>query len=375
MKIGFDGKRALQNNTGLGNYSRYLVEILSAYFPENHYILFAPKRRENPRLEKLQCAPNVSFFYPKTYFWQRFSSLWRLLGIKADLRREKPDIYHGLSNELPLGVTFTGMRSVVTIHDLIFLRYPQYYKPVDRLIYRLKFHYACRKADKIIAVSECSKRDIVCYFQIPEEKIEVIYQGCHPCFREEVAAEKKIEVSHKYSLPKHYLLYVGTVESRKNLLLVVKALKLLPPEISLVAVGKKTPYQDLVEKYASENGIADRLHIFNGVPFADLPAFYSQAKIFIYPSFFEGFGIPIVEALSQGVPVVAATGSCLEEAGGPDSIYVDPLDETVLAEKIDMIWSNPELATSMVKAGKAYVERFSDEKIAGQLMAVYSSLL
>ncbi|OJU34949.1 MAG: mannosyltransferase [Bacteroidales bacterium 45-6] len=375
MKIGFDGKRAVQNNTGLGNYSRYLVEILSAYFPENHYVLFAPKRCENPRLEKLKCAPNVSFLYPKTYFWKQFSSLWRLFGIKADLKREKPNVYHGLSNELPLGIARAGIKSVVTIHDLIFLRYPDYYKPIDRLIYRFKFRYACRKADKVIAVSECSKRDIVSFFRIPEEKIEVVYQGCHPCFREEVAAEKRMEVSRKYSLPKQYLLYVGTVESRKNLLLVVKALKLLSPEISLVAVGKKTPYQDLVEKYASEHGVANRLQIFNGIPFADLPAFYAQAKAFVYPSFFEGFGIPLVEALSQGIPAIAATGSCLEEAGGPDSIYVDPLDEVALAEKIEKIWHDPEFASSMAKAGKSYVERFSDEEIARQLMAVYSSLL
>lgn len=375
MKIGFDGKRAVQNNTGLGNYSRYLVEILSAYFPDNQYVLFAPKRRENPRLEKLKCAPNVSFFYPKTYFAKQFSSLWRLFGIKADLKREKPDVYHGLSNELPLGIASTGIKSIVTIHDLIFLRYPEYYKPIDRFIYRLKFQYACQRADKIIAVSECSKRDIVSFFHIPEEKIEVVYQGCHPCFRKEVTDEKKMEVSHKYGLPKHYLLYVGTVESRKNLLLAVKALKSLPPEISLVAVGKKTQYQDLVEKYASENGVAHRLHIFNGVPFADLPAFYAQARIFIYPSFFEGFGIPIVEALSQGIPTIAATGSCLEEAGGSNSIYVDPLDEAGLAEKIKRIWHDSELSVSMAKAGKAYVERFSDEKIACQLMAVYSSLL
>lgn len=375
MKIGFDGKRAVQNNTGLGNYSRYLVEILSAYFPENQYVLFAPKRRENPRLEKLKCAPNVSFSYPKTYFWKQFSSLWRLFGIKADLKREKPNVYHGLSNELPLGIARAGIKSVVTIHDLIFLRYPDYYKPIDRLIYRFKFRYACRKADKVIAVSECSKRDIVSFFRIPEEKIEVVYQGCHPCFREEVAAEKRMEVSRKYSLPKQYLLYVGTVESRKNLLLVVKALKLLSPEISLVAVGKKTPYQDLVEKYASEHGVANRLQIFNGIPFADLPAFYAQAKAFVYPSFFEGFGIPLVEALSQGIPAIAATGSCLEEAGGPDSIYVDPLDEVALAEKIEKIWHDPEFASSMAKAGKSYVERFSDEEIARQLMAVYSSLL
>ena len=373
MKIGFDAKRAIKNNTGLGNYSRYTVEILSDFFPDNQYVLFAPKKKNNPRLGKLLSRENVSFVFPRGIN-KLFSSIWRIWRIKQDLKKQGIAVFHGLSNELPLGIQKTGIQSVVTIHDLIFLRYPEYYKPVDRFIYRLKFKYACKKADKIIAISECTKRDVVSFFQIPEEKIKVVYQGCHPAFKETVSTEKKLSVSRKYGLPSGFLLYVGSIESRKNLLLIAKALPLLDENIHLVAVGKKTPYQEEVEKFVSENGLSNRVHIFNNVSFEDLPAFYQSANIFIYPSYFEGFGIPVIEALSGGIPVIAATGSCLEEAGGPDSLYVNPNDEKELAGKIKLLWNNPELSLSMSKAGKEYVKRFSDETIARELMEIYSLL-
>ncbi|MDR0232456.1 MAG: glycosyltransferase family 4 protein [Dysgonamonadaceae bacterium] len=373
MKIGFDAKRAIQNNTGLGNYSRYVVEVLSDFFPDNLYVLFAPKKRNNPRLGKILSRKNVLFVFPSRIS-KAFSSLWRIWNIKSDLKKQKIAIFHGLSNELPFGIQKTGIKSVVTIHDLIFLRYPEYYKPIDRFIYRLKFKYACQKADKIIAISECTKRDIISFFRIPEEKIKVVYQGCHPAFEETISSEKKLLISRKYSLPSDFLLYVGSIESRENLLLIAKALQSLDENIHLVAVGKKTPYQEEVEKFISENGLSNRVHIFNGISFDDLPAFYQLAKIFIYPSFFEGFGIPIIEALSGGIPVIAATGSCLEEAGGPDSLYIDPTDEKELAEKIKLLWNNPKLSLSMSKAGKEYAKRFSEESIANELMKIYSSL-
>lgn len=375
MRIGFDGKRAIQNNTGLGNYSRYVVEIMSEFHPENSYVLFAPKKKKNPRLKKLLSQASVSFRFPETFLKKRLSALWRLTFQRRDLQREQIEIFHGLSNEIPIGIGRTGIKSVVTIHDLIFLRFPQYYHPIDRFIYKLKFRYACRQADKIIAISESTKRDIVNFFSIPENKIEVVYQGCHPVFSKEVENKKREEVRIKYTLPAEYLLYVGTIESRKNLLLVVKAIKSLPENIRLVAVGKRTVYQHEVEEFIRDNNMQHRVQVFNQIPFEDLPAFYSQAKIFVYPSFFEGFGIPIIEAMSQGIPVIAATGSCLEEAGGKHSLYVHPENAQELSEKIENIWNNPEQAQLMSEQGREYVKKFSDEKIADDLLSVYASLI
>jgi glycosyltransferase involved in cell wall biosynthesis len=372
MNIGFDAKRAVRNNTGLGNYSRYVIEILSKYCPDNQYILFAPERKENSRLKTILSRTNISFVFP-CGISRRFSSLWRISGVKKDIRESKVAIYHGLSNELPIGINRTGVKSVVTIHDLIFLRYPEYYNPVDRAIYRFKFGLACRNADKIIAISECTKRDIVSFFGIPEEKITVVYQGCHSAYGAEVSEERKTAVIEKYGLPPRFLLNVGSIESRKNLLLAVKALRNVPDDIHLVAVGKSTPYQREVETYAEKSGLRQRLHLLNDVTFEDLPVIYRLASVFVYPSFFEGFGIPVIEALSSGVPVIAATGSCLEEAGGPGSIYVNPNDDAGLSKQIMTVLNNPELTNKIIESGKEYVKRFSEQTIASEIMDIYES--
>jgi glycosyltransferase involved in cell wall biosynthesis len=373
MRIGFDAKRAIQNRTGLGNYSRYLIEILSEYYPGNSYILFAPKRKQNMRLQTICSRKNISFVFPRGIF--RFlASLWRVWCIKRDIRDSRVEVYHGLSNELPAGIGRNGIKTVVTVHDLIFLRYPGYYKLADRLIYRFKFRHACRNADRIIAVSECTKRDIMSFFHIPEPKIAVVYQGCHRMFGRTATEAEKRAVAVTYGLPPLFLLTVGSIEARKNLMLIIKALKHIPGDVHLVAAGKSTPYRQEVEACARRSGTAHRLHILNNVTFHDLPAIYQSAAICIYPSFFEGFGIPVVEALTSGIPVIAATGSCLEESGGPDSIYVDPTDEMALAGHITALLHDREQAGRMARAGKEYVKRFSEKAIAAEIMKVYEGL-
>jgi glycosyltransferase involved in cell wall biosynthesis len=374
MNIGFDAKRAVQNNTGLGNYSRYIIEILSEFYPDNTYLLFAPKEKENNRLKTILSLTNISFIFPSGIS-KRLSSLWRMLGVKKAIKQKEVQVFHGLSNELPMCIERIGIKTVVTIHDLIFLRYPSYYKPIDRMIYRWKFKQACQVADQVIAVSECTKRDIISFFHIPEEKIKVVYQGCHPQFQETFSEEAKKEIREKHKIPSRFLLYIGSIESRKNLLLAVKALKRLPEDIHLVAIGKSTPYQTEVEAYIRNSGLGLRVHIKNNFPFQDFPAIYQSASVFLYPSFFEGFGIPVIEALESGVPVIAATGSCLEEAGGPDSLYVDPSDDLELANRISDILNNETLANQMIVKGKEYVKRFNAEKIASEIMAVYRSVL
>ena len=162
MRIGFDGKRAVQNFTGLGNYSRYVADILCHFYPENDYVLYAPKKRENKRMNLLTGQyRQLTLAYPATSFWKKLSSLWRVWGITSQLEKEGIELFHGLSNELPLNIHKSRIKSIVTIHDLIFLRYPQYYQSIDRKIYTYKFRKACENADKIIAISECTKRDII----------------------------------------------------------------------------------------------------------------------------------------------------------------------------------------------------------------------
>lgn len=371
LRIGFDAKRATQNFTGLGNYSRFVINNLIKYYPNNTYELFSPRvMLDKP---EIVISPNIKFI-TKTDGPSKSKPFWRSFGIKKDIRRERVQIYHGLSNELPFGIRKTGAKSIVTIHDLIFLRYPEFYKFVDRTIYRIKAKYACKAADRIIAVSECTKRDIVSFFKINPDKIDVVYQGCSHVFKEQVNDERKKEVSEKYGLPPKFILSIGSIEERKNILLIVKALKQLP-DVHFVAIGKFRRYADLVKEYVKEHGLEDRVHMKTNIPLEDLPAILQQSDVFIYPSIYEGFGIPIIEALSSGIPVIGAMGSCLEEAGGPDTIYVDPYDENELASQINKVLSDSELRDKMISEGLKYVDRFSSDKCSANLMNIYNKIV
>lgn len=375
MKIGFDGKRAVQNYTGLGNYSRYIVDILCRFYPDNSYVLYAPKPWENRRLEKLTGEfPQLFLAYPVKALWKKLSAIWRIWGITRQLEKEDIQLFHGLSNELPLNIRKSPVKSIVTIHDLIFLRYPQYYHFIDRKIYTYKFRKACENADCIIAISECTKRDIIHYFHIPESKIKVVYQGCDPIFEQPVSEEKKKEVRAKYQLPERYILNVGSIEERKNVLLAVQALPGLPQDIHLVIVGRRTSYTEKVERFITENGLTSRVHIMSNVPFIDLPVIYQSAEIFTYPSRFEGFGIPIIEALHSGIPVVAATGSCLEEAGGPASVYVNPDSVEEIVHAFNLILSESDNRRKIIEKGKEFVKRFSDREQAISIMNIYKHI-
>ena len=182
--------------------------------------------------------------------------------------------------------------------------------------------------------------------------------------------QKKL-VHKKYNLPDQYILNVGTIETRKNLLTLIKALKKVNEAYKLVVIGKKTDYYKLVEKEIQEQDLIDRVLFLQDVPFTDLPVIYQMASVFAYPSIYEGFGIPIIEALYTNVPVVAATGSCLEEAGGPNSIYVHPTDHIAMANAINKILANPDLQAEMKEKGIAYVQKFNNEHISNQMMQLY----
>ena len=375
LTIAFDGKRASNNRTGLGNYSRHVIGLLAKFFPSNRYVIFLTKPNKNEQLRKiLEQNPKIETVLPKKGLWKKLSSLWRVFGIRNEIAEYENIIYHGLSNELPLTIKKTNAKSVVTIHDLIFLKYPKYYKFFDRKIYAYKFRKACENADKIIAVSECTKRDVVDIFNINPDKIKVIYQGCDKVFKTDVPDDVLRDVRQRYNLPDRFLLNVGSIEERKNALLIVKALQLLKEKMPLVIVGKRTKYTSEIEKAAENLGVSNLLHILDKVPFEDLAPIYHLCDVFIYPSRYEGFGIPIIEAICCGVPVIAATGSCLEEAGGPDCIYVDPDDENALSAAIEKFSTDTAFRQNSIEKSKKYVEKFSEEIQAKQLMECYKEI-
>ncbi len=375
MKIAFDAKRITHNATGLGNYGRFVVNSLNKFHPENNYNLYSPKPGNAACRSQINSPGNLKFMYPSGNIYSSFPLLWRSYYLTQRLLRDKVDLFHGLSNELPICIEKSGIPSVVTIHDLIFNRHPEYYKFLDRKIYNFKFKRACLHANRIIAVSETTKKEIIAAYKIPESKIEVIYQGCHPTFGTRIDQQTRNNVMNSFNIARPYILYVGSIEARKNLLLIVKAMKHLNADITLVAVGKRTPYTEVVEAFIKENQLQNRVKILHNVSSAELPALFQSASVFVYPSFFEGFGIPILEALTSGIPVIAATGSCLEEAGGNDSLYVDPNNHIQLASYINQVISNRQLAYNMIEKGKVYAQRFSPEQSARQLMSLYNQVI
>ena len=371
LVVGFDAKRIVKNGTGLGSYGRTLVNDLAV--DEGLQLrLYAPDKGRDDLRNQIADRPNVTFCYPSRPT-PRF--YWRTRGIVGDLRRDGVQIYHGLSGELPVGIRKSGIRSIVTIHDLIFLRHPEFYHWLDTKIYAWKFRQTVREADHIIAISECTKRDIIEFGDVSEDKISVIYQSFSPRFSTEIAPELLDSLRQRYQLPKRYVLNVGTIEARKNILLAVKALAHLPEDISFVVVGRRTKYSDKVLEYAKKHGLMSRIKFYHGVPDDDLPAFYAQAEIFVYPSVYEGFGIPIIEAVGSGLPVVACTGSCLEEAGGPDSLYVAPDDSEAMAAAIRQSLVGAEGREERIRRSRDYIRRFVGRDVAQQVADLYRETL
>lgn len=370
MRIGFDGKRFFHNNTGLGNYSRSLIKVVSEYLPENEYLLYNPKKSSNYKLTNFN--KSVIEVNPENYLSKKLKSLWRLYFVSNKIKKQNLAIYHGLSGEIPLGLP-NNIKKVVTIHDLIFVRYPNLYSYFDRKIHFLKFKYAAKKSDAVVAISQQTKNDIVSFLAINEDKIKVIYQGCNAVFKQ-TFTEDQIKVTLiKYNLPENYILNVGTIEKRKNLLTVLKSIT--NTNKNLVVIGKKTDYFNEIWTYIISNNLEKQVLFLKNLSLEEMAIIYQKATLFVYPSIFEGFGIPIIEALYSKTPVITSTGSCFSEAGGNDSIYINPESSEDLRKAIDLLWENPSKRNEMQEKGFKFVQKFNDETIAKNWNELYQSLV
>ncbi len=376
MIIGYDAKRVLRNGTGLGAYGRTLVSDMSHIVDDSASLrLYAPDKGRDSFRQQVETLPHVELVYPRGKKGWLGKATWRSYGIVHDLDHDGVDIFHGLSGELPLHATRRGIKTLVTIHDLIFMRHPEFYHWIDAKIYAAKFYWTCKEAQRIIAISECTKRDIMYYGGVSEDKIDVIYQSCGTRFNQRETTECLQAVKGKYQLPDHYIINVGTIERRKNILQAVQAMAYMPENLHLVVVGRPTAYTDEVKKYVAAHALERRVHIFHGVPSEDLPALYQQAEACVYPSVYEGFGIPIIEAIQSGLPVVACTGSCLEEAGGPDNLYVAPGDVEGMAAALRQVLPGAADRAQRIMRSKEYVKRFENTSVARQVLGVYERMM
>lgn len=373
IRVGFDAKRIVRNSTGLGSYGRTLVNDLAAIGGIDLH-LYAPDAGLDHLRTQVAEADNVHYHYPH-HFQPIGKSYWRSHGMVKQMLQDGMQVYHGLSGELPVGISQSGVRSVVTIHDLIFMRHPEYYNSIDVRIYTRKFRRTLLEADSIVAISECTRRDICELGDIDPDRVQLIYQSCATRFASEPAAGDLWRVRDTYNLPDRYILCVGTIEERKNALLAVEALHHLPDEVSLVLVGRSTSYAEMLFRRIMDDHLSARVLMLHHVPDQDLPALYRMAEAFVYPSRYEGFGIPVIEAIRMGLPVVACTGSCLEEAGGPDSLYVSPDDPAALANAVTSVLYGAQGRNNRIEAARQYVKRFENTGAAQQFADLYRSLI
>jgi glycosyltransferase involved in cell wall biosynthesis len=374
MRIAFDAKRALNNTSGLGSYSRILLNGLMEAFPENDYQLFSPKVNEL-LLAELHGA--FSMQLPQSTLHKTLHPLWRSFGVKKQLCQNRVELYHGLSNELPLNAHTFRMPKVVTIHDLLFLHHPEDFPVLDTKVYQLKTAYACKNADVITVNSEQTKTDVMHLMNVPEKKIALVHHAVHPRFLHDFSQAQIEAVRQNYNLPASFILQVGSFLGRKNHLRTLQAFASIASktECSLVFVGNGGSEQKRIENFIAQHQLHNRVFIIRNVVSADMPLVYRAAQGVVYPSANEGFGLPILEAFASNVPLITTAGKCFAEVAGEAAIFIDSQSEHDIANAMLAMLEDTTLRKNLIALGKARLPLFSSRQLAEGTMNIYKNLV
>jgi glycosyltransferase involved in cell wall biosynthesis len=373
--IGFDAKYAATGDATLSSYARFIVEAMADACPRRSYFrMYIPDDETTAEYERIASKHNIESMRPDGFVWRKASWFWRLYPIVRDLKRGDVDLFHSLTEFVPYGLQRRGIPTIVTVHNLEFLRLRRFFSPLHNLWRRFTLLSSLHRADRIIAISDNIKHDLVHYLHIDSDKIDVIYRGCHPRFSKPISAEQLREAEERYHLPKRYMLFVGTHLTRKNLKTLIEAMPNVDTDTELVIVGRATTYTEHLKTRIKSLGLEDRVRMLHGVADEDMPAIYHLATLYLMPSLYEGFPPTIIEALSVGIPVIATKGSSMEEAGGPDSIYVEGTSHEAWSSAINSVLRDQELRERMISEGKSYVSRFRPEVVAYNIMNCYKRI-
>lgn len=374
MIIGFDGKMAVSDNKELGNFSRLIIDVLSQYYPKNHYMVYAPQARENRDLTPLLARTSVHLKTPRHAL---STTLWRNRGgILNDAEHHHTRLFHGIAGVLPSKMSSYKIPSVVSIFDLTYLHYPKNFNFFDRMRYHAKTRRSCQVAKRVIAVSEYAKRDIVDNYGVSADKVCVAYPGVDERYLREINDKELNDVKRKYGLPEKFIVSAGRIVRHRNALQALQALEQLGDKaIKLVLLGKSTDYYDEVKNYAAQHKMSNQITHISRASAADLPAIYHLALACVMPSRYESFAMPIIEAQCCGTPVVAATGSCMEEVGGNGALYVSPDDVNALADALGRVISDNALRNQLIERGKVNAQRFTRQAMADAIIACYEQAL
>ena len=352
-RFGFDAKTGLPNRVGSGEFCYQLLRAIYNIDKKNEYFIFLP---EKPTSD----MPKES----KNWHYVVFSGkLWTLVGLSRRLwnYRNKVDVFFSPTHYLPFSTT---RPSVIAILDISYLHFPQLFKKRD--LYQLKLwgRYSLGKARRIITISKSSKNDIIKAYGVLEDKISVVYPGI------KIGKDSKSEMrtstlKEKFGIDEDFILFVGTLQPRKNIEKLIEAFSMLKNKnIILVVVGKKGWMFEKIMSAPQKFGVSDRVKFLHSVTDEELPIFYKNAMCFVLPSLYEGFGLPVLEAMQYGCPVLTSNVSSLPEAGGDAAIYSDPQSVEDMAEKINRVVSSQKTREEMVKKGLEQIKKFSWEKSA-----------
>ena len=376
MRITFDVSPAVHRHAGLGRYAHELLSAELSVAPEHDYqvLYYAPGGTERPEPPLATLPAQVLRLSAKP--WRMSVLLAYFAGQNMDRWIQGGDIFHATDHLLP---PLRGSRLVFTVHDLIYLFYPQYHLPLNRWYLTLMLPRFLRRADAIIAVSENTRRDVTRLMGIPAEKMTVIHEGVNPAFTPIHDPAELARVRRQYKLPERYILFLGTLEPRKNIELLLDAYQALlardsgwPP---LVIAGRKGwLFKPVFEKVAAL-GLTERVCFTDWVAEADAPALISGAEVFVYPSLYEGFGLPPLEAMACGTPVIASTASSLPEVVGEGGLLVDPHDPAGLTQALERLLGDADLRADLRARALARAKLFTWEAAARQTLAVYQQVL
>ena len=375
ITVAYEAKRYFSSQTGFGIYNRTLVRNLAVYYSNNRYLLLAPSvDSTDPEVVRdfsFKQVERIGLGKGKT-------ALGRAIRHRGVIKKNRVSIYHGLSQQIPRSIRHANVRKVITIHDLAYKYFPTNdYTDNDLKRRDKEIIGACASADKIVAVSQNTKNDLTKLFSIDPDKVGVVYQACDDRYRDVVEGNRLSCVLRKYGLPDIYWLTVGTMSKRKNLHLIVEAMSKVPDRIRrpLVIIGKETEYTKTVRELAKSLGIEHLLIFPKNVSNTDLPAIYQGANIFLYVSLYEGFGIPVLEALCSRIPVITSNVSSLPEAGGQESYLISPDDSSAVASAIEHIEHDKELRCRMIDSGYIYSQKFCGRVLAEEMMNLYKEVL
>ena len=379
MRICIDLSPAVHHRAGIGRYAQELTAALLQIATKNEYIAFYNCSAQVQIEPPLDSIPHLPLGLPDKP-WRLRVLLAQLLHRSQDNLFRGVDLFHATDHLLP---SLSHVRSVFTLHDLTFRLYSQAHNVWNRWFLSLMMPRFLRTADAIVADSACTQRDAARLYRVDIARVNVIYPGVSVHFR---PADPQVvqAIRKKYGLPERFILYVGTIEPRKNLTALLEAFRHLLATCSplpatcslrLVIVGKKGWLYEGVFRRLRELGLEDRVHFTGYVPDGDLPALYSAASVFVFPSLYEGFGLPVLEAMACGTPVIASNTSSLPEVVGEAGLLVNPHDIHTLVAALKRVLADEHLRAEMKAQGLERAQAFTWERTARETLRVYEEVL